>query len=196
MTVDPDRQVITAPINDRQGTLYGVGLGPGDPELVTVKAARLLGAVDVIAYHSARHGRSIARARSPSLTCGPGQIEEALVYPVTTGSTDHPGGYEGAMSDFYAACRRPPVRPISTPVVTSPCSPRVIRCSSAATCTCTSGSRPVRRTVIIPGITSISAATAALQQPLVEGDDTLADAARHAAQRTARRGSSVRPTPR
>jgi len=26
------------------GTLYGVGLGPGDPELVTVKAARLIGA--------------------------------------------------------------------------------------------------------------------------------------------------------
>ena len=43
------------------GTLYGVGLGPGDPELITIKAARLIGAADVIAYHSARHGRSIAR---------------------------------------------------------------------------------------------------------------------------------------
>ena len=30
------------------GTLYGVGLGPGDPELVTVKAARLITAADVI----------------------------------------------------------------------------------------------------------------------------------------------------
>ena len=28
------------------GTLYGVGLGPGDPELVTVKAARVIGAHD------------------------------------------------------------------------------------------------------------------------------------------------------
>ena len=43
------------------GTLFGVGLGPGDPELVTVKAARIIGAADVVAYHSARHGRSIAR---------------------------------------------------------------------------------------------------------------------------------------
>ena len=43
------------------GTLYGVGLGPGDPELVTVKAARLIGSAHVVAYHSARHARSIAR---------------------------------------------------------------------------------------------------------------------------------------
>lgn len=45
-----------------QGTLYGVGLGPGDPELVTVKAARVIGEADVVAYHSARHGRKIGRA--------------------------------------------------------------------------------------------------------------------------------------
>ena len=31
------------------GRLYGVGLGPGDPELVTVKAARLIGGADVVA---------------------------------------------------------------------------------------------------------------------------------------------------
>ena len=31
----------------------------------------------------------------------PGQIEEHLVYPVTTETTDHPGGYAGAMEDFY-----------------------------------------------------------------------------------------------
>ena len=44
------------------GILYGVGVGPGDPELVTVKAARLIAEADVVAYHSARHGRSNARA--------------------------------------------------------------------------------------------------------------------------------------
>ena len=54
------------------GMLYGVGLGPGDPELVTVKAARLIGAADVVAYHSARHGRSIARSiAAPSPPSGP-----------------------------------------------------------------------------------------------------------------------------
>ncbi|MFY9335556.1 MAG: SAM-dependent methyltransferase, partial [Mycobacterium sp.] len=57
------------------GTLYGVGLGPGDPELVTVKAARVIGEADVVAYHSARHGRSIAR-RIAEPYLRPGQIEE------------------------------------------------------------------------------------------------------------------------
>ena len=33
-------------MNTRAGVLYGVGLGPGDPELVTVKAARLIGAAE------------------------------------------------------------------------------------------------------------------------------------------------------
>src|SRR2546430_15845636 len=83
------------------GTLFGVGLGPGDPELVTIKAARLIGAAQVIAYHCARHGRSIARGvAEPYLRAG--QIEEALVYPLTVETTDHPGGYQGAIDDFYA----------------------------------------------------------------------------------------------
>src|SRR4051794_1125896 len=82
------------------GTLYGVGLGPGDPELVTVKAARLIEQADVVAYHCARHGRSIARSiAEPYLRDG--QIEEQLVYPVTTEASDHPGGYDGAIAEFY-----------------------------------------------------------------------------------------------
>jgi precorrin-2 C20-methyltransferase/precorrin-3B C17-methyltransferase len=82
------------------GTLWGVGLGPGDPELVTVKAARLISEADVVAYHSARHRRSIARSiAEPYLRDG--QIEEALVYPVTTETTQHPGGYDGAIAEFY-----------------------------------------------------------------------------------------------
>ena len=82
------------------GKLWGVGLGPGDPELMTVKAARLIGEAEVIAYHCARHGRSIARSvAEPYLRAG--QIEERLTYPVTTEGTDHPGGYEGAIAEFY-----------------------------------------------------------------------------------------------
>jgi precorrin-2 C20-methyltransferase/precorrin-3B C17-methyltransferase len=85
------------------GRLWGVGLGPGDPELVTVKAVRLVANAEVVAYHCARHGRSIARSvAAPYLRDG--QIEEALVYPVTTETTDHPGGYRGAIEEFYADC--------------------------------------------------------------------------------------------
>ena len=82
------------------GTLYGVGVGPGDPELVTVKAARLIGAASVVAYHAARPGRSLARA-SAAPYLRPGVVEEELVYPVTRGVTPHPGGYQGAIEEFY-----------------------------------------------------------------------------------------------
>lgn len=43
------------------GKLYGVGLGPGDPELMTLKAARILSSVDVIcAPKSSEDKESIA----------------------------------------------------------------------------------------------------------------------------------------
>ncbi|MFG1719038.1 precorrin-2 C(20)-methyltransferase [Micromonospora chalcea] len=83
------------------GRLSGVGVGPGDPELITLKAARLIGAAQVIAYHQGVGKQSNARRIAAGLFPDD-VIEEALVYPVTTQSTEHPGGYAGAMADFYA----------------------------------------------------------------------------------------------
>jgi precorrin-2/cobalt-factor-2 C20-methyltransferase len=44
------------------GTLYGVGLGPGDPELMTLKADRLIRGAQVVAYPALVQGDSFARA--------------------------------------------------------------------------------------------------------------------------------------
>jgi precorrin-2 C20-methyltransferase/precorrin-3B C17-methyltransferase len=82
------------------GRFYGVGVGPGDPELTTLKAARLIAEADVIAYHSGVGKESNARRIAADLIPA-GVLEENLVYPVTTGLTDHPGGYAGAMAEFY-----------------------------------------------------------------------------------------------
>lgn len=82
-----------------------VGVGPGDPELMTVKAARLIGAADVVAYHQGV-GKSSNARRIAADAFPEGVVEEVLQYPVTTGTTDHPGGYDGAMSDFYDECER------------------------------------------------------------------------------------------
>lgn len=154
-----------------KGTLYGVGLGPGDPELVTVKAARLIGAADVVAYHSARHGRSIARRiAEPYLRAG--QIEEHLVYPVTTESTAHPGGYAGAMEDFYAeaaeriaahldAGRDVALLAEGDPLFYSSYMHMHTRLTERFDA------------VIVPGVTSVSAASAATGTPLVQGDEVL-----------------------
>lgn len=49
------------------GTLYGVGLGPGDPDLMTVKAARLIAGAKVIAYPTLAGGDSFARAIAADL---------------------------------------------------------------------------------------------------------------------------------
>ncbi|NET01278.1 MAG: precorrin-2 C(20)-methyltransferase [Sphaerospermopsis sp. SIO1G2] len=52
-----------------KGCLYGIGVGPGDPELLTLKALRLLRSASVIAYQSAVDKQSIARKIvSPYLT--------------------------------------------------------------------------------------------------------------------------------
>jgi precorrin-2 C20-methyltransferase/precorrin-3B C17-methyltransferase len=85
------------------GRLYGVGVGPGDPELVTLKAARLIAMADVVAYHQGVGKQSNARRIAAGLIPA-GAVEEVLQYPVTTGTTDHPGGYAGAMASFYEEC--------------------------------------------------------------------------------------------
>ncbi|MGX9673119.1 precorrin-2 C(20)-methyltransferase [Mycobacterium sp. HM-7] len=153
------------------GVLYGVGLGPGDPELVTVKAARLIGEADVVAYHSARHGHSIAR-RIAEPYLRPGQIEEHLVYPVTTETTSHPGGYDGAIEDFYAeAAER---------IATHLAAGRNVALLAEGDPLFYSSymhmhTRLTERfdAVIVPGVTSVSAASAAISTPLVQGEQVL-----------------------
>ncbi|CAM3050387.1 precorrin-2 C20-methyltransferase/precorrin-3B C17-methyltransferase [Williamsia muralis] len=154
-----------------QGKLWGVGIGPGDSELVTVKAARIIGEADVVAYHCARHGRSIARSvAEPYLRAA--QLEEKLMYPVTTETTDHPGGYRGALDDFYteaadvlaqhlSAGRSVALLAEGDPLFYSSYMHMHKRLASRF------------ETEIIPGVTSVSASAAATGLPLVEADETL-----------------------
>jgi precorrin-2 C20-methyltransferase / precorrin-3B C17-methyltransferase len=153
------------------GTLYGVGLGPGDPELVTVKAVRLIAAADVVAYHSARHGRSIARMIAEPYLRGD-QIEEQLVYPATTETIDHPGGYEGAIEEFYehAAARLMAHLEAGRDVVLLAEGDPLFYSSYMHMHKRIDGRYA---TQIVPGVTSVSAASAALGMPLTEGNDVL-----------------------
>jgi precorrin-2 C20-methyltransferase/precorrin-3B C17-methyltransferase len=82
------------------GRFYGIGLGPGDPELITLKAARVIAESDVIAYHAGVNKQSYARTIAAELIPA-NAIEEELRYPLTTGTTDHAQGYAGALAEFY-----------------------------------------------------------------------------------------------
>ncbi|MFJ9416923.1 precorrin-2 C(20)-methyltransferase [Streptomyces sp. NPDC101227] len=158
--------------NDRTtGRLYGVGLGPGDPSLMTVRAVQVIAGADVVAYHSARHGRSIARSIAAE-HLRPDHIEEALVYPVTTESTDHPGGYRGALDEFYEAAAARLAAHLDagrTVAVISEGDPLFYGSYQHM------HKRLAHRypTEVIPGVTSISAAAARLGKPLAEADEVL-----------------------
>lgn len=154
-----------------QGRLYGIGVGPGDSELITVKGARLIAEVDVVAYHARQGGRSTAaKIAAPYLR--EGQLHELLEYPVTTGITDHPGGYAGAMAQFYLAAairlrshldagRSVAVLSLGDPMLYSSYQHlhRLLAEDYAAE--------------IIPGVPSVTAAGDVLAQPLAEEEEVL-----------------------
>jgi precorrin-2 C20-methyltransferase/precorrin-3B C17-methyltransferase len=151
------------------GHLYGVGVGPGDPELVTLKAARIIAGADVIAYPGKEHGASRARE---IVDVRPEQIELHLRYPVTTGKTDHPGGYEGAMADFYDACAAELATHLDAGRdVAVLCEGDPFLYGSYMYLHDRLAAR--YETTVIPGVTSFSAAAAAAGTPLVRRDDVL-----------------------
>ena len=153
------------------GKLYGVGLGTGDPKLMTLRAVECIQAADVIAYHSAKHGRSNAR-RIAAAYIREDHIEEHLVYPLTTETTDHPGGYRGAIEEFYeeAAARLAAHLDAGRDVaILSEGDPLIY--SSYQHMHKRLAHRYVTETV--PGVSSISASVAALGVPLTEADEVL-----------------------
>jgi precorrin-2 C20-methyltransferase / precorrin-3B C17-methyltransferase len=150
---------------------YGIGLGPGDPELITRKAARIIGESDVIAYHAGVNKQSYARTIAADLIPADA-IEEELRYPLTTGTTDHPGGYAGALAEFYEesaarlaahldAGRTVALLAEGDPLFYGSFMYMHDRLSSRFA------------TEIIPGIPAFTAATAAVASPLVRQTDVL-----------------------
>jgi len=65
------------------GRLYGVGVGPGDPELMTRKAHRLIAKAEVIAYPTLAGAPSFARSIAAD-SIAPGTREIAIDIPMTT----------------------------------------------------------------------------------------------------------------
>ncbi|MGP0009755.1 MAG: precorrin-2 C(20)-methyltransferase [Methylocella sp.] len=87
--------------SSKYGRLYGVGLGPGDPDLVTIKAAKTIAAAPVVAYFAKHGARGKARAildRWLVDTC----LQLPLLYPLTTETHFCDPAYVAALRGFYA----------------------------------------------------------------------------------------------
>jgi precorrin-2/cobalt-factor-2 C20-methyltransferase len=81
------------------GKLWGLGIGPGDPDLITVKALRILQAADLVAYPAPETGDSLAR-RIVEPHLRPGQGEYVIRMPIVTERFPAQAVYDRAAADL------------------------------------------------------------------------------------------------
>lgn len=85
-----------------QGVIRGVGLGPGDPDLMTVRARRIVESARHVAFFR-KPGRPGHARRIVEGLLAAGAEEIAMEYPVTTEIPVADPGYNRALSVFYEA---------------------------------------------------------------------------------------------
>ena len=152
------------------GKLIGVGTGPGDPDLLTLKAVRAIERADVVAYFAKQGNASNARAIVAGYLTT--QIEEQLGYPVTTEIDRRHDDYKAATTAFYAEAAERVAAHLDagrTVAVLSEGDPLFygsymhIHVRLA----------PRYPSEVIPGVTAMSGCWSAAGLPLVQGDDIL-----------------------
>jgi precorrin-2/cobalt-factor-2 C20-methyltransferase len=144
------------------GQVFGLGLGPGDPELMTLKALRLLRAAAVVAYPAPDTGDSFAR-RIVAAYLDRGQRELVLRFPMRPGPVPA-AAYEAAATvvsheldrgaDVALLCQGDPLFYGSFAGLLARLAPHY-------------------RVTIVPGVSSPAACAAAAATPLVQRDETL-----------------------
>jgi precorrin-2/cobalt-factor-2 C20-methyltransferase len=144
------------------GLLYGVGLGPGDPELVTMKALRVLRSVAVIAYPAPDRGDSVARGIAAQWL-DRGQPEIAIRFPMRPGPPPSEI-YRDAAAQIEAALRA------GDDVAYLCTGDPLLYGSFAGLLGALDPSVPV---AIVPGVPSLTACAAAACVPLAQRDETL-----------------------
>lgn len=145
------------------GTLYGLGVGPGDPELLTLKAHRLLEACPVIAYPAPDDGESFARSivadylpegKTEIPIVIPMRVERFPAAKIYDEKAAEIGLHLRAGDDVAVLCEGDPFFYGSFMYMFE-------RLADEFTCE------------IVPGVSSLMASAAALQRPLAARNDVL-----------------------
>lgn len=153
------------------GTVYGLGLGPGDPDLMTVRADRLLRKAKHVAFFrkAGRKGqaRQIVNGMIPE-----GAAEIPMEYPVTTEIPVTDPRYNEKLSAFYTECveRLSGIAAKGEDVVVLCEGDPFFYGSFMHLYTRLNGTTPVE---VVPAITGMSAAWTATGAPITWGDDVL-----------------------
>ncbi|WPE21878.1 Precorrin-2 C(20)-methyltransferase [Shinella zoogloeoides] len=153
------------------GKLYGVGTGPGDPELLTLKAVRAIGEADVLAWFAKAGGTGNGRAIVEGLL-KPGMVELPLHYPVTVEIDKEHEDYKSRITAFYNASAVAVAEHLAaghTVAILSEGDPMFygsymhlhVRLAGRFS------------TEVIPGITAMSGCWSLSGLPIVQGDDVL-----------------------
>ncbi|MEK4854426.1 precorrin-2 C(20)-methyltransferase [Paenibacillus sp. FSL H7-0756] len=147
------------------GTLYGVGVGPGDPELITLKACRLLRECPVIAYPATKKGGKSYAYEIIELHVDPqDKIMLGLVFPMTKDPELLAGGWTRTVELCWAELRQG--RDVAFVTEGDPnLFSTFIHLSRLM-----QELHPGVPVVSVPGISSVLGAAAALEQPLADGN--------------------------
>jgi precorrin-2/cobalt-factor-2 C20-methyltransferase len=154
------------------GKLIGVGVGPGDPELMTLRAARAIAGADVVA-HFAKAGREGNARRIAAEHIGAEATELPLAYPVTTEIPKGDPAYGQAIDAFFdEAAERVAAHLDKGKIVAVLSEGDPLFYGSYMHLH--TRLAPRYRTEVIPGVTSLSGCWSAAGMPLAVGDDVLA----------------------
>ncbi len=153
----------------RPGTLYGVGVGPGDPELITVKAQRLLQRAAVLCVPKSREeGESYVRGFVSHLVDTKRQQLLELVFPMTKDRAVLEQHWEAALERLLV-----PLRQGRDVAFVTEGDPFIYSTFMHLYCLVRER-HPDLPVEVIPGVSSINASAAAAGLPLVDGAERLA----------------------
>lgn len=154
-------------MNKPLGTFYGIGVGPGDPDLMTVKAVKTMNAADVViaASNERNEGSLSLSIARPHLKPGAEVVE--LAFPHTFKSVDGRSPHVLAAREIAAILktgRSAAFLTLGDPMTYSTFTYVLKELKTI---------EPSVEVEVVPGVTSFAAAAAATLTPLAEGDETL-----------------------